>query len=38
MARLLFASKQEQPDIQVAVAFLCKQVKNPTEEDYKKLG
>ena len=38
VARLLFASKRARPDIQVAVAFLCTRVKNPTEEDYKKLG
>ena len=38
VAHLLFASKRVRPDIQVAVAFLCMRVKNPTEEDYKKLG
>ena len=26
------------PDIQACVAFLCTQVKSPTEQDYKKLG
>ena len=36
-ARLLFTCKQAQPDIQVAVAFLCTRVKAPTKEDYKKL-
>ena len=38
VARLLFASKQAWPDMQVTVAFLCTRVKNPREEDYKKLG
>ena len=38
MARLLFVSKKARPDTQVAIAFLCTRVKNPTEEDYKKLG
>ena len=38
VARLFFASKQVRLDTQVAVAFLCTRVKNPTEEDYKKLG
>ena len=37
VARLLFASKRARPDIQVCVAFLCKRVKIPTEQDYKKL-
>ena len=35
--RLLFTSKRTQPDIQVAVAFLCTRVKNPNDEDYEKL-
>ena len=38
VARLLFASKQARPDIQVCVAFLCTRVKLPSEEDYEKLG
>ena len=38
VTRLLFASKRARPDIQVCVAFLCTQVKSPTEQDYKKLG
>ena len=38
MDRLLFASKLAQPDIQVAVEFICTRVKKPTEEDYRKLG
>ena len=33
----LFASKCTQPDISVAVAFLCTWVKNPEEDDWKKL-
>ena len=36
--RLLFAAKQARPNIQVCVAFLCTQVKNPHEDNYKKLG
>ena len=38
VARLLFASKRARPNMQVCVAFLCTQVKSPTEQDYKKLG
>ena len=34
----MFASKRARPDIQVCVAFLCTQVKSPTEQDYKKVG
>ena len=37
-ARLLFACKRVRPDIQVGVAFLCTRVKDPTEEDYRKLA
>ena len=33
--RLLFASKRARSGIQVCVAFLCTQVKLPTEQDYK---
>ena len=33
----LFASKCTWPDISVAVAFLCTQVKNPDEDNWKKL-
>ena len=33
----LFASKHTQPDISVAVAFLCTWVKNPDKDDWKKL-
>lgn len=38
MARLLFASRQARPDIQVATKFLCIRIKDPTEKDYKKLA
>ena len=38
VARLKFASNRARPDIQVSVVFLCKQIKSPTEQDYKKLG
>lgn len=34
-ARLLFAAKQERPNIQVCVAFLCTRVKDPHKDDYK---
>ena len=33
-ARLMFAAKQAQPDIQVAVAYLCTQVRESTKDDY----
>jgi len=36
-AKLLFLCKRARPDIQTAVAFLCTRVKNPDEDDYKKL-
>ena len=36
-ARLLFAAKRARPDIQVCVAFLCTHVKDPHEDNYKKL-
>ena len=38
VARLLFAAKRSRPNIQLSVAFLCSRVKNPTKEDYRKLG
>ena len=38
MARLLFAAKQAQPDIQVAVAYLCTRLRKPTKDDYLKLA
>ena len=37
-ARLLFAAKWARSNIQVCVAFLCTQVKDPHEDNYKKLG
>jgi hypothetical protein len=37
VAKLLFLCKRARPDIQTAVAFLCKRVKAPDEDDYKKL-
>ena len=37
VARLLFATKRAQPDIQVVEAFLCTKVGHPTQQDYKKL-
>ena len=37
-ARLLFAAKRARPDIQVAVAYLCTRVREPTEDDYLKLA
>ena len=36
-ARLLFAAKRARPDIQVAVAYLCTRVREPTVDDYIKL-
>ena len=36
-ARLLYAAKRAQPDLQTAFAFLCKRVKSPDVEDYAKL-
>ena len=38
VARFLYAAKRARPHIQVAVAFLCKRVKDPTIQDWKKLG
>ena len=35
---LLFTSKWTRPDLQIYVAFLCTQVKSPTEQDHIKLG
>ena len=37
VAKLLFICKRGRPGIQTAVAFLCTQVKEPDEDDYKKL-
>ena len=36
--RLLFAAKRARPDIQVAVAYLCTRVREPTKDDYLKLA
>ena len=36
-ARLLFAAKRARPDIQVAIAYLCTNVREPTVDDYIKL-
>jgi hypothetical protein len=36
-AKLLFLSRRARPDIQTAVSFLTKRVKEPDEDDYKKL-
>ena len=38
VARLLFLSKRARPDIQTAIAFLCRRVKSPDIDDNKKLG
>ena len=38
VARFLYAAKRARPDIQVSVAFLCKRVKDPNIQDWKKLG
>ena len=36
-AKALFACKRARPDLQVAVALLCTRVKDPNEDDWKKL-
>lgn len=36
-AQLLFGCKRARPDIQLTMVFLCTRVKEPTEQDYKKL-
>ena len=38
VAKLLYVAKRARPDLQVAVAFLCKRVKCPNVGDWKKLG
>ena len=38
VAKGLFLSKRARPDIQIAIAFLCTRVKEPTVEDWGKLG
>ena len=37
-ARLLFAAKRAQPDIQVAVAYVCTRVREQMKDDYLKLA
>jgi hypothetical protein len=37
-AKLLYLSKRARPDLQTAVAFLCKRVKQPDVDDWKKQG
>ena len=36
-AQLLFVSQQGRPDLCTAISFLCKRVKSPDEDDWKKL-
>lgn len=36
-AQLLYACKRGRPDLQTAVAFLCTRVRDPDQDDYKKL-
>ena len=38
VARFLYAAKRTRPDIQVAISFLCKRVKEPNTGDWTKLG
>ena len=38
VAQLLYLCRRSRQDIQTAVAFLCTRVKNPDEDDYKKLS
>ena len=38
VARFLYVAKRARPDLQVAVAFLCKRVSAPNIGDWKKLG
>ena len=38
VAMFLYVAKRARPDLQVAVAFLCKRVKCPNVGDWKKLG
>lgn len=37
VAKLLFLCKRARPDVQTAVDFLCTRVKQPDEDDWKKL-
>ena len=36
-ARLMFAAKRARPDIQVAVAYLCTRIQEPTMDNYLRL-
>ena len=36
-AQMLFAAQRGRPDLQTAVSFLTKRVRNPDKDDYKKL-
>jgi hypothetical protein len=38
VAKLLFLCKSARPDIQMAIAFLCTRVKQPDNNNIKKLG
>ena len=38
VVKLLYLAKRTRPDIMLAVAFLCTRVKEPDQDDYKKLG
>jgi len=38
VAKLLYLCRRTQQDIQTAVAFLCTRVKEPDEDNYKKLA
>ena len=38
VARFLYVTKKTRPDLHVAIVFLCKQVKCPNMDDWKKLG
>jgi hypothetical protein len=38
VAQLLFLCMRAQPNIQTSVSFLCRRVKIPDKDDYKKLG
>ena len=38
VAKLLYLAKWAQPDILLAVTFLCTRVKGPDQDDYKRLG
>ena len=38
VAKLLYLAKRTRPDILLAVTFLCTRVKEPDQDDYKKMG